>query len=164
MSDDPIKDALHMIPYGFYSITTSDGAGEVNIMVANWLVQVSFTPRMVALGLARKAFSHGLVKKGRVFVVNIFNKEDAEAIKGFTKSREKNPGKVANAAYTLSPTVGCPVVEGAAAYLECEVRVIVDAGGDHDVIIAEVVNAAVMKPGKAKDTLTLLDLGWNYAG
>jgi flavin reductase (DIM6/NTAB) family NADH-FMN oxidoreductase RutF len=164
MSDDPIKDALHMMPYGFYSITTTDGADEVNIMVANWLVQVSFTPRMVALGLARKSYSYGLVKKGRGFVVNIFNKEDAEAIKGFTKSREKNPDKVTNASYTLSPTIGCPVVEGAAAYLECEVRVMVDAGGDHDVVIAEVVNAAVMKPGKPEDTLSLLHLGWNYAG
>jgi flavin reductase (DIM6/NTAB) family NADH-FMN oxidoreductase RutF len=56
------------------------------------------------------------------------------------------------------------VVEGAAAYLECEVRTMVDAGGDHDVVIAEVVNAGVMKPGKAEETLTLLDLGWNYAG
>jgi flavin reductase (DIM6/NTAB) family NADH-FMN oxidoreductase RutF len=127
-------------------------------------VQVSFTPRMVALGLARKAYSHGLVRKGRVFAVNIFKKEDAEVIKGFNKSREKNPDKVTNATYTLSPTVNCPIVEGAAAYLECEVRAIVDAGGDHDVVIAEVVNAGVMKPGKAEETLTLLDLGWNYAG
>ncbi len=164
MSDDPIKDALHMIPYGFYSITTTDGADEVNLMVANWLMQVSFTPRMVALGLAKKAYSNGLVKKGRVFVVNIFNKENMEIIKGFSKSREKNPDKVKNATYTLSPTVNCPVVEGAAAYLECEVRTIVDAGGDHDVVIAEVVNAGVMKPGKVEETLTLLDLGWNYAG
>ncbi|MCB9134999.1 MAG: flavin reductase family protein [Anaerolineales bacterium] len=164
MSDDPIKDALQMIPYGFYSITTTDGAGEVNIMVANWLMQTSFTPRMVAFGLARKAYSHSLVKKGRKFVVNIFNKVDADAIKGYTKSREKNPDKVANAKYTLSPTVECPVLEGAAAYLECEVRVMLDAGGDHDIVIAEVVHAGVMKPGEAEETLTLPDLGWSYAG
>jgi len=164
MSDDPIKDVLHMMPYGFYSIATTDGAGEVNLMVANWIMQVSFTPRMVAFGLAKKAYSNGLVKKGRVFVVNIFNKEDTEIIKGFSKSREKNPDKVKNASYALSPTVHCPIVDGAAAYLECEVRAMVDAGGDHDVVIAEVVNAAVMKPGKPEDTLSLLHMGLNYAG
>lgn len=163
MSNDPIKDALHMIPYGFYSITTTDGE-EVNIMVANWLTQVSFTPRMVALGLARNAYSYQLVQKGRVFAVNIFRNEDAEIIKGFTKSRQKNPDKVKNAVFTLSPTVHCPVIEGTAAYLECEVRAIVGVGGDHDVVIAEVVNAEVMKPGSPKDTLSLLYLGWNYAG
>ncbi|HUF37661.1 MAG TPA: flavin reductase family protein [Anaerolineales bacterium] len=161
---DPIKDALRMIPYGFYSITTSDGEGEVNIMVANWLSQVSFTPRLVALGLQKTSYSHGLVEKGRVFAVNLFRKEDDRIIKRFTKSRERNPDKVSEAEFTLSPTVGCPVIAGAAAVLEVKVREIVDAGGDHDVVIGEVVNAEVFKPGDCAETLTLMDLGWSYAG
>ena len=161
---DPIKEALHMIPYGFYSITTSDGEGELNIMVANWFTQVSFTPRLVALGLQKTSYSHGLVEKGRVFAVNIFRKEDERILKRFTKSRERNPDKVKDAAFSLSPTVGAPMIEGAAAVLEVEVRQIVDAGGDHDIVIGKVVNAVVFKPGDCTETLTLVDLGWSYAG
>ena len=163
MSNDPIKDALTMIPYGFYSITSNDG-DDVNIMVANWVSQVSFTPRLMALGLQQTAYSHGLIQKGRVFAVNIFNKEDAELIKSFTKGRAKNPDKVADATYTLSPELSCPVIEGAAAYLECRVLSFLDVGGDHDVVVAEVVGAGVNKPGDAGGTLSLPDLGWNYAG
>jgi flavin reductase (DIM6/NTAB) family NADH-FMN oxidoreductase RutF len=37
MAPDPIKDALHMMPYGFYSIT-SRNSDEVNAMVANWVM------------------------------------------------------------------------------------------------------------------------------
>ena len=50
MSDDSIKDALNLMPYGFYSITSRNG-DDVNIMVANWVSQVSFEPRLVAIGL-----------------------------------------------------------------------------------------------------------------
>ena len=164
MSEDPIKDALTMIPYGFYCITTNDGEGEVNIMVANWLTQTSFSPRMLALGLAKNSYSYGLLQKGKVFAVNIFRKEDDRIIKTFTKSRERNPEKVSNASFTLSPNIACPVVEGAAAYLEVRVSKIVDVGGDHDMVIGEVIGAGVEKPGECADTLTLVDLGWSYAG
>ena len=164
MSEEHIKEALYMIPYGFYAITTSDGEGEVNIMVANWFTQVSFTPRLVALGLSKTAYSHGLVEKGRVFGVNIFKKEDERLIKQFTKSREKKPDKVESASYELSPTVSVPIVEGVAANLEVRVTEIVDVGGDHNVVIGEVVAAQVYKPGDCDETLTLPHIGWSYAG
>ena len=38
MSDDKIKDALHMLPYGFYAIRSRNG-DDVNIMVLTWLMQ-----------------------------------------------------------------------------------------------------------------------------
>lgn len=164
MSEEKIKEALHMMPYGFYAITTNDGDGEVNIMVANWLTQVSFTPRLVALGLAKKAYSHGLVQKGRVFGVNVFRKEDDRLIKYFTKSRERNPEKVADAAYSLSPEIAVPIVDGAAANLEVRVTEILDVGGDHSIVVGEVVGAQVFKPGDCSETLTLPHLGWSYAG
>jgi flavin reductase (DIM6/NTAB) family NADH-FMN oxidoreductase RutF len=48
MSDDKMKDALRMMPYGFYAITSKSG-DDVNGMVANWVTQVSFEPRLLAL-------------------------------------------------------------------------------------------------------------------
>ena len=49
MSDDKIKDALKMMPYGFYSFTTKSG-DDVNAMVANWVSQMSYEPRLLAVG------------------------------------------------------------------------------------------------------------------
>lgn len=164
MSEDAIKDTLRLIPYGFYAVTTSDGDGDVNIMVANWFSQVSFTPRLVVLGLQKTSYSHGLVEKGGVFALNLFRKEDEKVIKAFTKSRERKPDKVEAASYWLSPTVACPVIEGAAAFLEVKVTEVVDAGGDHDLIVGEVVGAEILKPSICEDMLTLPDLGWSYAG
>jgi flavin reductase (DIM6/NTAB) family NADH-FMN oxidoreductase RutF len=163
MSEDPIKDALNRIPYGFYSLT-SQHDGDVNAMVFNWFTQVSFMPRLVAVGLARKSYTHGLIEKSGVFTVNIFNQEDQEALMRFTKGRAKAPDKMEGASFTTAPETGCPIVEGAAAFLECKVTQMIDVGGDHDVLVGEVINAQILKPGQVEDTLTLPDIGWSYAG
>lgn len=163
MSDDKVTDALKMMPYGFYSLTscTNDDA---NAMVANWVTQASFSPRLIAVGLQKTCYTHGLLEKGGSFAINIFAQEDSEAIMPFTKGRSKNPDKMKDARYTQAPVTGCPVLDGAAAYVECRVVKIVDVGGDHDIVVGEVVGGDVMKEVEASETLTLPELGWSYAG
>jgi flavin reductase (DIM6/NTAB) family NADH-FMN oxidoreductase RutF len=163
MSDDLIKDVLRRIPYGFYSITSKHG-DELNAMTANWLTQASFEPRLIALGLQKTCFSYGLIENGGVFAVNLFLREDQDAIKPFTKSRFKNPDKMNDATFTLGPKTGCPILKESAAYLECEVVNIFNTGGDHNLVLGEVINAGITKPGEVRDTLTLTDLGWSYSG
>jgi flavin reductase (DIM6/NTAB) family NADH-FMN oxidoreductase RutF len=163
MSDNSIKETLNRIPYGFYSLT-SHFEDDANAMVMNWFSQVSFTPRLVAIGLARKAYSYNLINQSGVFAVNIFNKEDQETISQFTSGRAKRPNKMDTAVYTPGPHTGCPILQGAAAYLECKVVQMVNAGGDHDILIGEVINAGILKPGAVDDTLTLPHIGWSYAG
>ena len=163
MSDDKVKDALQMMPYGFYSITscTSDDA---NAMVANWVTQASFTPRLIALGLQKTCYTHSLLEEGGSFAVNIFSQEDSEAIMPFTKGRSKNPDKMKDASYTQAPLTGCPVLDGAAAYVECRVVQIVDVAGDHDIVVGEVLGGDVIKELESTEVLTLPKLGWSYAG
>jgi flavin reductase (DIM6/NTAB) family NADH-FMN oxidoreductase RutF len=163
MAHDSIKDALHMMPYGFYAVTSRYG-DDANIMVANWVMQASFEPRLIVLGLQKTSYSHGLIEAGQVFAVNIFNKAEADAIKPFTKSRYKKPDKMENVNYAEGPETGCPILDAAAAYLECRVVSKLDVDGDHDIVVGEVVGGDVRKPGKASDSLTPVDLGWSYAG
>ena len=160
---DPIKDALRRMPYGFYSIT-SRSDDDVNAMVANWVMQTSFEPCLVAVGLAKSAHSHSIITTGGVFAINIFNQSDQEAIKAYTKGRAKNPDKMKEASYTTAPETGCPILEGAAAYVECKVVQMIDVGGDHDILVGEAMGATILKPGEVTDTLTLPHLGWSYAG
>ena len=163
MSEDAIKEALNRIPYGFYGLT-SHHDGDDNAMVFNWFSQVSFTPRLVAVGLAKKAYTHGLIDKSRVFAVNLFRQEDQDMLTRYSKARAKNPEKMQGAEFTRGPETGSPILKGAAAYLECRVVEIVDAGGDHDIVIGAVGEAGILKEGEVADTLTLPDVGWSYAG
>lgn len=163
MTMDPIKEALHRMPYGFYSIASRNG-DEVNAMVGNWLTQCSFEPRTMMFALAKSAYTHEVGGVGGVFAINIFNKEDSEHIKHFTKSRAKKPDKMETATWIPGPATGCPMLEGAAAAIECRVIQMIDVGGDHDLLVGEVVNAVILKPGDVNTSLTLPYLGWNYAG
>ncbi len=163
MSDNPIKDALHLMPYGFYSLTSRNG-DDVNAMVANWITQASFSPRLIAVGLQKTCYSHGVIEEGRVFCINLFKKEDQEAMMPFTKGRSKRPDKMENATYSDAPETGCPILEGATAYVECQVKDIIDVGGDHDIVVGEVVGAGVLKEAEVGDMMTLPHIGWSYAG
>ena len=163
MAVDPIKDFLQRMPYGFYAITSRSDK-DVNAMVANWISQVSFEPRLVAVGLQKKAHTHGVIEDGGVFALNLFLEGDRDHIKPFTKGRSKNPDKMTGASYTAAPETGCPILEGAAAYLECKVVQIIDIGGDHDILVGDPVGAGIIKDGEVSDTLSLVHLGWSYSG
>jgi flavin reductase (DIM6/NTAB) family NADH-FMN oxidoreductase RutF len=160
---DPIGDVLKRMPYGFYALG-SRFEDDNNLMVCNWVTQASYEPRLIAIGLQKTAYSYGLIEKGKVFTLNLFLESDADAIKPFTKSRAKNPDKMTNAKFAPGPQTGAPVLDEAAAYLECKLVSKLETGGDHDIILGEVINAVVRKAGEVKDTLSLPYIGWNYAG
>lgn len=162
MADDS-SEVLNRMPYGFYSVTSRSGE-EVNAMVANWITQASFEPRLIAFALQKTSFTHGLIAQEKVFVINLFLKEDAEKVKAFSKSREKNPEKMVGVQYTDGPQTGVPILEEAAGFIECKVRQIVDIGGDHDIVVGEVIGGGVQIEGTVDDSLTLPQIGWSYAG
>ena len=163
MSDDRIKDALRMMPYGFYAFTTKDG-DDVNAMVVNWVSQMSYAPRLLAVGIQKSCYSRGLLAVGGGFGLNLFLQADSDAIMGVTSGRAKKPEKMEEANYSPAPETGAPVLQGAAAFIECRVTQIVDVGGDHDIVVGEAINADVMKEGGPPDVLSLTQLGWSYAG
>jgi len=163
MTAEDISQVLNMIPYGFYSVTSRDG-DDRNVMVLNWLTQVSFEPQHLVIGLQNSSYTMGLVQTSRKFVVNLFRKEDANVIKAFSKSRKKDPDKFNKANYTDGPATGVPVLDEAAAYLECEVEEIHDTGAGHSAVIARVIGGEVRKESEAADMLTLPFIGWSYAG
>ena len=163
MSDDKIKDALKMMPYGFYAFTTKNG-DDVNAMVVNWVSQMAYEPRLIAVGIQKSCYSHGLVSAGGVFGLNLFLQADSDAIMPVTSGRAKKPEKMQEAQYSAAPQTGVPVLVGAAAFIECRVKQIVDVGADHDIVIGEPVNADVLKEGGPPDVLSLTELGWSYAG
>ena len=163
MSDDKIKDALRMMPYGFYAFTTKSGDA-VNAMVVNWVSQMSYAPRLLAVGIQKTCYSRGLLEVGGGFGLNLFLQADSDAIMGVTSGRAKKPEKMENADYSPAPKTGVPVLAGAAAYIECKVTNIVDVGGDHDIVVGEAINAEVMKEASPPDVLSLTQLGWSYAG
>jgi flavin reductase (DIM6/NTAB) family NADH-FMN oxidoreductase RutF len=158
-----ISDALKMIPYGFHALTSRHGK-ETNVMVLNWFTQVSFEPQHIVIGLQQTSTTYRLVKASGGFVVNIFHKAEADVVKQFSKSREKNPQKFESAHWQPAPVTGVPVLDEAAAFLECEVAGELDTGAGHSAILGRVVGGGVRVKHDPGEGLTLPHIGWSYSG
>jgi flavin reductase (DIM6/NTAB) family NADH-FMN oxidoreductase RutF len=153
------KTILRKMPHGVYIIGVRNGA-EVNAFTGTWLTQVSFAPPLVALGVKKDSHSFAMIQQGRVFSVNFLTKAQKSVAEHFVKPAAAAGEKLKDVPHRLGAT-GTPILTEALGFVECEVREIANAGGDHAVVIGEVIEAGVHQDAPA---LTLLDTGWHYGG
>ena len=153
------KIALRKIPHGIYIVGVTQDS-QLNAFTATWLTQVSFTPPLVAVGIKKNSHSLEMIKQSRVFSVNLLGKDQKALAEHFVKPASVVGEKLKDVRHQTGKT-GAPILEEALAYVECEVREIANAQGDHAVVIGEVVEAKVHRDEPA---LTLMDTGWHYGG
>ena len=170
---DPVAEALECMPYGLYIIGSRGASGDMNGMMADWVMQVSFTPRLVCCSMERDATTLRFVRETGVFTVNVLPVEekalaqhfaqprDASKIKGRSdEERARTYDKLAGISYALGEQTRCPVLNDALAWVECAARDFVDEG-DHTLVIGEVLDGDVLREG---EPLTQRHLGWSYGG
>jgi flavin reductase (DIM6/NTAB) family NADH-FMN oxidoreductase RutF len=170
---DPIVEALEMMPYGLY-IIGSRGSDNINGMMADWTMQVSFQPRLVACSLERNSTTLRNLRESGVFTVNVLHAESRELARKFAQPRDasKIQGRTESASgmvydkmrgipYHEGELTACPVLDDALAYLECEVDQLIDVG-DHTLAVGRVLTGEVLL--EKGEPLTNRILGWSYAG
>ncbi len=155
---------LWKMPSGLYVVGATDNAERRNAMTLNWATQVSFDPKWLGIGVERTAFTHELIDAGRVFALNLVDREDRAIVRRFTKPVDVDlDAKTLNGfPYVDGPLTGAPVLAQAVAYVECEVRQTVEVG-NHTLFLGEVVNAAFLKDEEAP-VLRMEDTRMNYGG
>ncbi len=171
--EEDIQQALGQMPYGTY-IVGSRVDGEVNGMMAEWVMQVSFNPRLVAVAFENDARTLGNIRASEVFTLNLLpQSHDAmELARGFAqpylgaKVTGRSPAaatevhhKLEHIAYTTAPN-GCPVLDVAMAWMECKAERF-EAIGDHTLVIGRVLDARVEREA---EPLTSAYTGWMYSG
>jgi flavin reductase (DIM6/NTAB) family NADH-FMN oxidoreductase RutF len=153
---------LWSLPSGLYLIGSRDGDRR-NAMTANWVTQVSFDPKLVAVGIETTALTHELIAGGGAFSVLTIDREDRAVVRKFTKPVEVDlEGMTLNGFGFRDGTTGAPILDDAVAYLDCIVRESVDVGG-HTLFLGEVVDCGFQQP---EDTpvLRMEDTRMNYGG
>ena len=154
------KTALRMIPYGLYVLTGRTQDGKVTAATVNWVMQASFEPPLVAVGVKADSSAHGVLKQAGSFCLNILGKDQQSKAFQFFKPAEVEGDTIGGEPFRLGAT-GAPVLESVPAFVECSVVEVVEKG-DHSIFVGEVVEAGVAKQpsGRPDDaTLTLRDLG-----
>ena len=169
--EERIRRVMHEMPYGIY-IIGSCREEEPNGMIADWVMQVSFRPRLVAVAFENDAYSLENVRRHHVFTVNLLPQgamalgalflqpRDGSKIAGRSaEAAAEVHDKLEGASYRLTER-GCPVLEGALTWMECEAARYVSAG-DHTLVLGEVLEGGVLGTAGA---LTSVETGWVYGG
>jgi len=153
---------LWRMPSGLYVIGSRHG-DEHNLMTANWVGQVSFDPKLVAVSIEKAALTHRLIREGRDFTVNLIDRDDRAIVRRFTKPVEVDLGaQTLNGFRFHTGRTGAPILDQAVAYLDCEVRNDVDVGS-HTLFLGEVVDSAFQK-SEDTEVLRMEDTRMNYGG
>ena len=168
-----VINVMDQMPYGLY-IVGSAADGEVNGMMADWVMQVSFEPRLVAVSFENDAHTLENVRTSGGFTVNLLS-QDKASMELASKFAEPYYGakvkgragaaateihhKLAGVQHTRAAN-GCPVLQDAMAWLECKAEEFVPAG-DHTIVIGAVLDGQLVRDA---EPLTSAYTGWNYSG
>jgi flavin reductase (DIM6/NTAB) family NADH-FMN oxidoreductase RutF len=142
------KTALRMISHGLYLLTVQ-GQGRYNASTVSWLSQASFEPPLVMVGVRVDTQTHTILEESRQFAINVLALGQTELAQTFFKHAEYEEG------------AGAPLFLDAPAWFECKVVDMVK-GGDHTVVVAEVVEAGVHNSDITP--MALRDTSWHYGG
>lgn len=154
------KQTLRSLTYGMYVMTAADGddlaAGSVS-----WLSQCSFEPSLVMVAVKVGSGLHALIEQTGTFAVNILASDQKEIASAFFRSTEVEGGKINGYSFEPGPETGAPLLPDLPAWFEARVSDKI-VGGDHTILVAEVINAGV---GDSDiDPMVLADTGWSYGG
>ncbi|MGF1458888.1 MAG: diflavin flavoprotein [Leptolyngbyaceae cyanobacterium] len=145
---------------GSLCVVTSRKGDASSAMLASWVSQATFSPPGFTVAVAKDRAIESLLYPGGAFVLNILAEGDhLGPMKHFLKPFGPGEDRFAGIA-TREAENGCPIIEAAIAYLECEVANRMECG-DHWVVYATIRNGEVLKPN-AKTAVHFRKTGTHY--
>ncbi|MBN9493286.1 flavin reductase family protein [bacterium] len=170
---DPIERALLALSYGVHVICSRAADGTLNAMLADWVMQVSFKPRLIACAIENDARTLRFIRETNAFTVNLLHQGDgaliarqvvmpAEGSKIRGRSEEASAvvvNKLAEIEHGIHEN-GCAVLDDSLGWLACEAEQFLPTG-DHTIVVGRVTDGAVLRSG---EMLIERELGWEYAG
>ncbi|WP_020670851.1 flavin reductase family protein [Amycolatopsis nigrescens] len=140
-------------------VTVLTSAGDAaHGMTANAFSSVSIDPPMVLCCVSRAARMHASIVSAKSFAVSMLGADQRELARYFADWRR--PGGLAqfdSVDWTAGPCTEAPLLTGALAWLECELRQVYE-GGDHSIFLGEVVSAS---RGTGREALVFFGGGYH---
>ena len=169
-----LEDVMGKMPYGMYIVGSRALDGEPNGMIADWVMQVSFSPRLLVVAFENDAHTLENIRADGVFTVNMLA-QDAESMHLASRLAQPYYGskvkgragtamtevhhKLEGVAYALTDS-GCPVLDLASAWLDCCAEHFISAG-DHTLVIGRVLDGRIEREA---EVMTSTYSGWPYSG
>lgn len=138
-----IGQALGRIPSGLF-ILTARLDDQSTGMLASWVQQIGFEPPMVIVGIKKNRYITQWLERHPYFVLNQLGQGQKEFLKhfgaGFAAEADAFKGM------TTEETEGhrSIVLRDALSFMECHLAHVFATGGDHDLIVARVINGSLL--------------------
>ncbi|WP_202318353.1 flavin reductase family protein [Archaeoglobus neptunius] len=129
----------YLYPLRTYLIVS--GVERPNVMTADWVVPLSFTPPMLGVAIGHTRYTHGLIKECGEFVVAVPTIELLREVWIAGTMSGGKSDKMEKLGLTLveSKSVKVPSIRECQANIECRVVKEVDVG-DHTLFVGEIVS------------------------
>lgn len=118
----------------------SRAGDERNGMTTSWVTQVSMEPVLVAISVDSTAVTNRLIRNGRAFSVNLWDRNDTKVFRRFSKPADDDG--TLNGYAVRDGITGVPMFEDAIAWIECRLHDTIDVG-THDLFLGEVIDVGI---------------------
>ncbi len=138
MQNKAMKQAQRFFATGLSLITSTGPAGS-DVMAAEWTMQVSYEPMLIAVFIHDGSSTLENIKRSRCFGVNVASEEQATLVSiagGFSRKEVDKLG-LDSLFTTYRTRSGLPMIKGCVVNAECLVHKI-QRTGDHEMVIGRV--------------------------
>ena len=137
-------DALFLINYGLYIISSVNKSGKINGFVGNAITQVNSDPPTFAIVVSKNNLTHEYIKESGLISVSVLSINTPLSFIGtFGFKSGKDINKFENVKYKIS-SYGVPyLLDNTIAYLVCRVFNEVDMGS-HTIFLADLIECDVL--------------------
>jgi flavin reductase (DIM6/NTAB) family NADH-FMN oxidoreductase RutF len=130
-----LRAVMACFPTGVTVVAARGGDGQPIGLTVNAFTSVSLDPPLVLVCLASSSSSHASIVASESFAVSVLSAGQADVARRF--AAPPSEGRFDEVAWRDAPS-GHPVIEGSAAWLDCSIDQIIDAG-DHSIILGRTV-------------------------
>ena len=162
VTPEEFKGALRRWASGVTVVTARNAAGDVG-MTASSFCSLSLEPPAVLVCVRRGAAIFPALEAAGAFGVSILASEQSGLSNRFAGRVPAEQDRFADLELTRAPSSGAAWLPGASAWLDCRITAILD-GGDHGIVVGEVVAATIDEDRDAGDALLYLAGRYRRAG
>ena len=150
---------LRMLSNGMYILTSRSG-DRYGAATVTWLSQASFKPPLIMAAVRPDSNVFECLRESFVAAVHVLGRHQQDIARKFLATTERSGDMLNGEPFTEGKT-SAPILNNAPAYLECQVKQILNGEGDHRMIVMEVVEAEVRQE---TEPLLIADSPWHYGG
>jgi flavin reductase (DIM6/NTAB) family NADH-FMN oxidoreductase RutF len=132
--------------YDVHSVTTATPEGQRNANIIIWVMPVAMGGKMLCLALYKIDYTLELVRRSGMLNLNLLADDQTSLIAKLGRRSGRETDKFKKLPHDFDER-GCPYLTDAIGYVQCRVVSYTD-GGDHEVVLCEVLRQVVLHPDK----------------